>query len=39
MALKSGHVGTGRKYAVKALMEKPFDKLSWRLAACALRGH
>ena len=38
MALKSGQVGTGRKYAIKALVEKPFDKLSWRLAACALRG-
>jgi glycosyltransferase involved in cell wall biosynthesis len=38
MALKSGHVGTGRRYAVKALVEKPFDKASWRLAACALRG-
>lgn len=38
MALKSGNVGTGRRYAVKALIEKPFEKLSWRLAACALRG-
>jgi glycosyltransferase involved in cell wall biosynthesis len=38
MALKSGQVRTGRKYAVKALVEKPFEKLSWRLAACALRG-
>jgi hypothetical protein len=38
MALKGGHVATGRRYAAKALAEKPFDKASWRLAACALRG-
>ena len=38
MALKSGQVGTGRRYAVRALVEQPFEKSSWRLAACALRG-
>lgn len=38
-ALGSGYLKTARKYALRVLREDPWDLGSWRLAACALRGH
>jgi GT2 family glycosyltransferase len=38
-ALASGHLGTARKYAWQTLREAPFSVGSWRLLACAIRGH
>jgi glycosyltransferase involved in cell wall biosynthesis len=38
MALRGGHVGTSRRYAVRAIVSRPLDKASWRLAFCSLRG-
>jgi hypothetical protein len=39
MALRGGHVGTSRRYAARAILSRPLDKESWRLAVCSLRGH
>jgi glycosyltransferase involved in cell wall biosynthesis len=38
-ALMAGNVGTARKHAFQGLRRKPFSVESWRLAACAARGH
>jgi hypothetical protein len=38
-ALGSGHVRTARKHALRSLRLRPFSVDSWRVAACALRGH
>ena len=38
-ALTDGNVRTARKYALHALREAPLDRESWKLMACALRGH
>ena len=38
MALKARHVGTSRRYAAKALLARPLEGASWRLALCSLRG-
>jgi hypothetical protein len=39
MALRGGHVSTSRRYAARAILSRPLDGASWRLALCALRGH
>jgi hypothetical protein len=39
MALRSGHVATSRRYAVRAILSRPLDSESWRLVLCSLRGH
>jgi glycosyltransferase involved in cell wall biosynthesis len=38
MALRGGHLRTSRRYAVRAIVSRPLDKASWRLAFCSLRG-
>jgi glycosyltransferase involved in cell wall biosynthesis len=38
-ALQGGHVSTARRYGVKAVASRPASRESWRLVACALRGH
>jgi glycosyltransferase involved in cell wall biosynthesis len=38
MALRGGHLRTSRRYAVRAIVSRPLDKASWRLALCSLRG-
>ena len=38
-ALKAGHVRTARKHAVATLARAPFSPQSWRVLACAVRGH
>jgi glycosyltransferase involved in cell wall biosynthesis len=38
-ALNDGNVRTARKYAFHALRDAPLDRESWRLIACAIRGH
>ena len=38
-ALMAGNVPTARKHAFAGLRMKPFSVESWRLAACAARGH
>jgi glycosyltransferase involved in cell wall biosynthesis len=38
-ALGHGYLRTARKYALRSLREAPFHKDSWKLLACALRGH
>lgn len=38
-ALASGHLKTARKYALHALREAPHQLESWKLLACAIRGH
>lgn len=38
MALRGGHLRTSRRYAVRAIVARPLDKASWRLAICSLRG-
>lgn len=38
-ALADGHLKTARKYARHALREAPLEMESWKLMACALRGH
>jgi hypothetical protein len=38
MALRGGHLGTARRYAWRAILARPFDRASWRLAFCSLRG-
>lgn len=39
MALRSGHVRTSRRYAMRAIASGPLNIESWRLALCSLRGH
>ena len=39
MALRGGHVKTSRRYAARAIVSRPLDTASWRLALCALRGY
>ena len=39
MALRRGHVRTSRHYAVRAIVSRPLDSASWRLALCSLRGY
>lgn len=38
MALRGGHLRTSRRYAMRAILSRPLDKASWRLALCSLRG-
>ncbi len=38
-ALKDGHVKTARKHAVATVRRAPLTGSSWRVLACALRGH
>ena len=38
-ALNAENVDTARFYAMKAVRGAPWDRESWRLLACALRGH
>ncbi len=38
-ALKNGYPRTARKHAVETLRRAPFSSRSWRVLACALRGH
>jgi glycosyltransferase involved in cell wall biosynthesis len=38
-ALNDGHLRTARKYALHALRDAPLEKESWKLMACAIRGH
>ena len=38
MALRGGNLRTSRRYAVRAIVSRPLDKASWRLALCSLRG-
>jgi len=38
MALRGGHLRTSRRYAMRAIVSRPLDKASWRLAFCSLRG-
>jgi glycosyltransferase involved in cell wall biosynthesis len=38
MALRGGHLRTSRRYALRAIVSRPLDKASWRLAFCSLRG-
>jgi glycosyltransferase involved in cell wall biosynthesis len=39
MALKAGRVPTARRYAWRTLREQPAKPASWKLLACAIRGH
>jgi glycosyltransferase involved in cell wall biosynthesis len=38
-ALGAGNVATARKHAWTAVRKSPFSPKSWRVAACAVRGH
>jgi glycosyltransferase involved in cell wall biosynthesis len=38
-ALGHGSLHTARKYALRSIREAPFHRESWKLMACALRGH
>lgn len=38
-ALKAGNINTARKHALATLRRAPCSLNSWRLLACALRGH
>ncbi|HET6251733.1 MAG TPA: glycosyltransferase [Tepidisphaeraceae bacterium] len=38
-ALKAGNVATARKHALKTVAHAPFSGESWRIMACAVRGH
>jgi hypothetical protein len=38
-ALADGHLRTARKYATRALRAAPLAPESWKLMACAIRGH
>jgi glycosyltransferase involved in cell wall biosynthesis len=38
MALRGGHLRSSRRYALRAIVSRPLDKGSWRLAFCSLRG-
>jgi hypothetical protein len=38
-ALKAGNVSTARKHALKTWRHAPFSGESWRVIACAVRGH
>ncbi len=38
-ALKAGNTKTARKHALIRLKDAPWNKESWRLLACSIRGH
>ncbi len=38
-ALRAGNVSTARKHALKTVKNEPFSPESWRIVACAVRGH
>jgi glycosyltransferase involved in cell wall biosynthesis len=38
-ALKAGNIATARKHAIKTMRQAPFSGESWRIVACAVRGH
>ena len=38
-ALKGGNIRTARKYALRVLLRSPFGINTYKLLACALRGH
>ena len=38
-ALGSGNVGSARSLALDAVRQAPFSRASWRVMACAIRGH
>jgi glycosyltransferase involved in cell wall biosynthesis len=38
-ALGAGYVRTARKYARSVVRQAPYDRESWRLMYCAVRGH
>jgi glycosyltransferase involved in cell wall biosynthesis len=38
-ALKAGNIRTARKHAMQTLRRAPFSTESWRIVACAARGH
>lgn len=38
-ALAAGNVATARKHASRALRQSPWQAASWRVMACAVRGH
>ena len=38
-ALKNGHPRTARKHALQTVRHAPLSTQSWRVLACALRGH
>ncbi len=38
-ALKAGNVGTARKHALATVRQAPWRVDSWKVLACALRGH
>lgn len=38
MALRGGHLRSSRRYALRAIVSRPLDRGSWRLAFCSLRG-
>jgi glycosyltransferase involved in cell wall biosynthesis len=38
MALRGGHLKSSRRYAMRAIVSRPLEKASWRLAFCSLRG-
>lgn len=38
MALRGGNLRSSRRYAIRAIVSRPLDKASWRLAFCSLRG-
>jgi glycosyltransferase involved in cell wall biosynthesis len=38
-ALKAGNISTARKHALKTMAHAPFSGESWRIMACAVRGH
>ena len=39
LALKNGHLRTARKHAAATVRRAPFRTDSWRVLACAIRGH
>jgi len=38
-ALRAGNIATARKHALKTVTRSPFNLESWRVVACAVRGH
>ena len=38
-ALKNGNIPTARKHALRVARTRPFNRESWRLLYCALRGN
>jgi len=39
MALRARHLPTSRRYAARAILSRPLDTESWKLALCSLRGY